>query len=338
MTRRGLACSIAARSAATAVAVGMAVAVCVTACAHDVSQDAQTGIDGFSSGAHVLALVDGTASVTGTVTYPGGDRVDWYSVDLPRPGSLDLDLTWKSSRPDQRVRVDVLDDNNVVLIHGKRFAHAHREHARLELAQGRLYLRVFAPRRSDAGTYKLTVSFSPEHALAAPPDDVAFPPELPEVPEPPEPPEPTASTRRTPHVGSACPTPPDVDLPACWTVMPCPSPPDRRVKACVRWPTWDCSKPDPDMPSDACQGRPSQVIGRVIKQEPSGDGLIITVSRGSDQGVMKTWHGSLLRGDSDEPLVGGELVVLRVDKRVVVAKVHVTLDMLTANTRVRLKP
>jgi hypothetical protein len=44
----------------------------------------------------------------------------------------------------------------------------------------------------------------------------------------------------------------------------------------------------------------------------------------------------VLRGDTDEPLRGGEVQVVRVEKALTVGKVRLTTDQLSSNSRVRL--
>lgn len=123
------------------------------------------------------------------------------------------------------------------------------------------------------------------------------------------------------HADCKCPTPPDVENPACWAVMPCPSPPDRRVRACV--PHSDAHLAD------------APVIGRILKTAV-GSGVLVTISVGSDAGVSKTSHASVLRGDTDE--VYAPATIIRVEARVTVARVTLTVDELNANPRVRFDP
>jgi hypothetical protein len=46
----------------------------------------------------------------------------------------------------------------------------------------------------------------------------------------------------------------------------------------------------------------------------------------------------VLQGSSDSPLPGGEVTVVRVDKKATLGKVHLTLDQLESNSRVKLSP
>ena len=130
-----------------------------------------------------------------------------------------------------------------------------------------------------------------------------------------------------------CPSPPDVENPACWGTMPCPRVPDRRVRAC--WPRLpacpDVDHPDPDNPN--CPA--SSVTGRVIKVEATGGDTLVTVGVGTAQGIAASWRATLLRGDSDDALLGGEVTILRVTARLTVGRAHMTVDALQANLRVR---
>ena len=56
----------------------------VGACAKHVPQDKATGSDGKIKGARPIELDNGEAKVRGIVTYPGGDRIDWRSIELPK--------------------------------------------------------------------------------------------------------------------------------------------------------------------------------------------------------------------------------------------------------------
>lgn len=135
------------------------------------------------------------------------------------------------------------------------------------------------------------------------------------------------------HADCKCPSPPDVELPACWNVMPCPNPPDRRVRACKHFPP-PC--PDGSQPSAADGQCPTTVVlGRVIRFEARDAELVISVSVGSNTGVTKNWSATLLRGDTDEPLSNGSIQLVRIDKAVSVGTVHVDADTLRRNNRVR---
>jgi len=80
------------------------------------------------------------------------------------------------------------------------------------------------------------------------------------------------------------------------------------------------------------------LICRIINVSFQGSTTIITVAAGSNDGVQKNWKACLVRGDSDEPVPGGEVEVIRVDKAVTIGKIHLTPDGLKGNRRVLLTP
>src|SRR5262245_64195004 len=85
-------------------AVGLALGallLTVAACPKMVPQDEHTGADGKPKGAKKIALENGEGKGRGIVTYPGGDRVDWKLIELPKDktGTLTLKLSWTPPRP-----------------------------------------------------------------------------------------------------------------------------------------------------------------------------------------------------------------------------------------------
>jgi len=83
--------------------------------------------------------------------------------------------------------------------------------------------------------------------------------------------------------------------------------------------------------------RVSPVIGRVINTAIQGSELTVTIGAGSSSGIRSNWTAHVLSGNNGEqPLAGGEIKVVRVDKAVTVGKVKLTADQLLANPRVRL--
>jgi hypothetical protein len=330
--------------------------VMIGGCAHEVSQDAATGPDGRISGAEPMELHDGVAIAKGIVTYPGGDRVDWKSLLLPGKGSVDLELSWRPPRPGLQVAMDVFDAQHAPLEasasrrNGQRRLTVHGVHQQI-------FVRIYAVDRGDAGRYQLVARFRPTvvaEAIDWFAQEIPDPPPLPAVPVPTlecddgmtfdpdhrrEPCRPRPCNEVPPGwpcVGSRCPNPPDPSIPACAAVMPCPTPPDRRIKACLHAFQVDCAHPTPDMPLDAC--RPGPVIGRIIAREVMGDELVVTIGVGTDRGVARTWRAFVLMGAEDNPLPGGEVLVVRVDKQRAIGKVKLTIDQIAANPRVRFEP
>ena len=229
--------------------------------------------------------------------------------------------------------------------------------AAIEGAKGKYFVRVYAVGRGDAGKYRLTVDF--KEAVAGPAFDplkleIPDPPKLAAVPEAEIPcdefqfdaknpacklvcPQ-TGAPPGWPACKDRCPTPPDVNVPACQATMDCPNPPDRRVKKCTAPKFPKCADPkNPDPANPNCDNiKIPPVIGRIIGNNVSGSDVIITIGAGTNSGVQKNWGATVLRGDTDQSLAGGEVMVVRVDKGVTVGKVHLTTDQLTSNSRVRL--
>lgn len=343
--------------------------LCASAtCARNVVQDSASGEDGKIKGAKALVLENGEAKANGIVTYPGGDRVDWKIVELPEKakGTLDIKLQWVPPRPGLQLAFDVFDEWNTPLTaskkgkkeKGEKRARGRMRTATLEGAKGKYFIRVYAVGRGDAGKYKLTVEF--KEALAGPGFDplkleIPEPPKLAAVPEPEVPcdefafdPKNPACRNVCPKSGAppgwppckdVCPTPPDINVPSCQATMPCPNPPDRRVRACKpsQWPKCNLAAPDPQNPNcDNAKADP--VVTRVLKNEVQGSDTIITIGAGSNSGIAKGWRATVLRGDTDQPLSGGDVTIIRIDKAATVGKVRLTTDQIKANDRVKFSP
>ena len=340
-------------------------------CAHNVPQDSQTGNDGKTKGARELKLENGEAKAQGIVTYPGGDRVDWKVIEIPenQKGTLDIKLSWTPPRPGLQLAFDVFDEWNTPLATSKKTGKkrsGRNRTASIEVkgkgvspGEGKYFIRVYAPNRGDAGKYKLTVEYKQE--LVGP----AFDPLKLEIPEPPK----LAAVpdvevecdddhfdknnpkcksycpafgapQGWPACKGKCPDPPDKENPACWATMDCPKPPDRRIKKCKNsaFPKCpDINNPDPDNPNcDNAKADP--VKARVIGNSVQGDSTVITISAGKKQGIGTSWKGQVLRGDSDSPMVGGEVIVIRVDETRTVGRVKLTTDQINSNPYVKLSP
>ena len=331
-------------------------------CAHNVSQDAKTGEDGKPKGAKTITIENGEGKATGIVTYPGGDRVDWKLVELPDKvrGQLDIELKWTPPRPGLQLAFDVFDEWNTPVVQSKRTSRRGRiRTATVTDAKGKYYIRVYAVGRGDAGKYKLTVDFKESTGpmtidltkvdIPDPPRLAAIPVDEPTCDEFTFDPKNNACRTVCPTTGAPpgwpacrgkCPDPPDASNPACWATMPCPNPPKREVRACKArdFPKCaDISNPDPANPNcDHATADP--VTARVINIAVQGADTIVTISAGTDQKVSRDWTGHVLRGDSDTPLDGGDVVIFRVTKRETFGKVHLTTDVISANPKVKLTP
>jgi hypothetical protein len=341
-------------------ALGFAILFALS-CAHNVPQDKKTGADGKVKGAKALSFENGEAKASGIVTYPGGDRVDWKLVELPEKqrGVLDIKLQWNPPRPGLQLAFDVFDEWNTPIVTSKKPSKRSKSRVRtasVDNAKGKYLIRVYAVGRGDAGKYKLTVEFkeaSGPMAIDLTKVEIPEPPKLAAIPEP----EATCSEfefdpknkacltvcpasgapPNWPACKGKCPDPPDPNNQACWDKV-CPNPPTSRAKACKLKDFPPCDKANPDMDNLKCQVKADPVTGRVIKTEVQGSDVIITVAVGSDQGVQKGWSGRVLRGDSESPLDGGDVLVIRVGKRETVGKVKLTTDQVTSNPKVKLSP
>jgi len=337
--------------------------VCAT-CAHNVPQDSKTGEDGKIKGAKALTFENGEAKAAGVVTYPGGDRIDWKLIEVPekQKGTLDIKLSWTPPRPGLQLAFDVFDEWNTPVasskVKGKKHAKGRTKSLTLENAKGKYFVRIYAVDRGDAGKYKLTAEF--KEVISGPGFDplkleIPEPPKLAAVPEAEVPCDEFAFDQKNPACKfvcpkqgappgwpackDVCPTPPDVNIVACLATMPCPQPPNRNVKACKKsaWGKCDLKNPDPQNPNcDDAKADP--VTTRVLKNEVQGSDTIITIGAGSNSGIQKGWRANVLRGDSDQPLSGGEVTIIRIDKAATVGKVKLTTDQIKANDRVKFSP
>jgi hypothetical protein len=298
--------------------------VCFAACANNVPQDRATGPDGKIKGALPVALDQGEGKVRGIVTYPGGDRVDWKLIELPagERGRLDLQMSWTTPRPGLKVAFDVFDQWNVPVVNASSNARTGRTRsASIDRAMGKYFVRIYAPRRMDAGAYTLQAAFMAEDKK---PDDIAKilalqisdPPKLPDVPPPPS----TCETH-DPH-DRACDTVCAPGAPLTW-------------KGCVPPPPPTVTTVTPPLPPVQL---PDPVLTRVLKFEVTSAGLEITVAAGSAHGVGKTWKANVLRGTTMSTLAGGTGTILRVNKQTTIILVNLTTNAVNANPQVQLSP
>jgi len=306
---------------------GLAIAACVIAigCANNVPQDKSTGPDGRQKGALPIKLENGEATVKGIVTYPGGDRVDWKIVELPegKKGRLDFSMKWTTPRPGLQLGFDVFDQYNQPVANAKGSKGRLREASVIE-AKGKYFVRVFAKGRGDAGAYRLAVAFK-EGEVVKIPDPLSM-----EIPDPP---------RLAGVPGMPCETF-DAKDPDCRDVCP-PNGAPPNWKPCIL--SGQQQPPPPPVtvappPTTPTAPPAKPILTRVIKVDVSGDNVIVTLAAGSEMGVDKNWQGKVMRGDTKQPLVGGKITIIRVDKQRTIAKVPLTTDIVTANPLVLLEP
>jgi hypothetical protein len=297
----------------TAYVAGFAIAS--AACAHSVREDAASGRDGTQAGARIVRIDHGTATLSGIVTYPGGDRVDWAEIALPEHerGTLDLRLGWTPPRPGLQLAFDVFDGANRPVASADSAGTdarrtGNRRSATVQGATGSYYVRIFAVERGDAGAYRLTATFRPDPEPAAPPVELAAPPRPGEVSEPELP----------------CATSTDPGGPPCGDDREpgvAPRPAGRRFASTDR--IGDVARP---------------ITSRIRSTMIQSSVVVVVIDAGTDQGVLRTWKATVLRGDGDAPLDGGDIILLRVERRIAVGKTHLTVEQLADNPRVRLTP
>ncbi len=351
-----------ARVLGVSLALILALAV-VAACARNVKQDAKTGEDGKSDGAVELTMTNNEVIAKGIVTYPGGDRVDWRTFELPKDqvGTMTVKVVWTPPRPGLDLQVAVLNQWNHVVQETKplpRRSKKRKKEITIENAKGKYFLQIYAPKRGDAGKYSITVTF----ATAAPVDSfdwlkepIADPPKLAAVPPPPVDCTPTQFDKKNPACATVCPmpadpawpacagvcpTPPDPAIPSCLESMPCPNPPDRKFKKCTAADFPPCKAampPDEKKKNPNCDRYcPPDVIAELTNKVPEGDNTTVTINAGKADGVDKGWSGELLN-DSDQPIRNSKFTVTVVTNQAAVAKVKVPTGSIPEGARVRLR-
>ena len=222
---------------------------------------------------------------------------------------------------------------------GKKRSAAARPHRRsLENAKGKYFIRVYAVGRGDAGKYKLTVEF--KETLVGPAFDplkleIPDPPKLAAVPEPSKPCDEFNVRREEPGVQARCARRPARRRAGRACKGKCPDPPDdrrsrragddavpqpaRRARQGVQAerlvpPCPDMKNPDPNNPN-CDSSRPIRSSGASIGREVQGGDVDHHDRRRHAIRASKTaGRASVLRGDSDKPLDGGDVTVIRVDK------------------------
>ncbi len=299
------------------------VCVLASACANNVPQDRSTGPDGKVKGATPIVLVENEGRANGIVTYPGGDRVDWRAITLPagKKGRLDVQLTYSTPRPGLKLAFDVFDQWNVPVKDAVVTGAGRVKSTTVDKAKGKYLIRIYAPRRGDAGQYKLAATFREE------PPPVVFNPITLAIQDPPKLPE-------VPAAPSSCDAFDAAD-PACATKCPPGAPPT--WKGCAPPVTTPpVTTPTVTTPPPLPPAKP--VVARVIKVDVDGNSLNIVVGGGSEQGIGKDWKVSVLRGDTTSPLSGGTGTVVRVNKTTTIIRVKLTSQQIMANSNVQLSP
>ena len=295
-------------------------ALSLAGCKTTISQKASSGKDYRYKGAKEIKLDDDLEgrSRRDVVTYPGGDREDWKFFVIPegQRGELEVRVKHRPPRPDLDVAFNVYDEFFERVGRAKPKPGDRTKKVTIEDARaGKYYVQVYAPRRMDAGKYRVRIRFKPKAVAAKEPEPgpEAFPdpPKLPAVPEPEETPE------KVP-----CPNDPTRFQPDCAPVakVPCPN---------------DPTKFEPDCPAVE-DVKPVQA--RILDYKISASqGTVIVVDKGKKHGVDRGWKGQLL-SRSGGPVPGGAFTVTRVTSRQSTGKVRLTVDQVKAAGRVLLSP
>jgi hypothetical protein len=92
----------------------------------------------------------------------------------------------------------------------------------------------------------------------------------------------------------------------------------------------------PPTPPTCTDGIPIRVFAQIIGIVHYNSQLIVTISAGSRAGVTRDWTAHLLRRGSDDPLPGGEIQIVRVEKTLSIGKVRLAEDEILDNQRVKL--
>lgn len=283
-------------------------------CARNVAQHANSGKDYRYKGAKKVELEDGEARVRDIVTYPGGDRVDWKVVELPegKQGTLRVKLRWRPPRPGMDLAFDIYDEwfDRVARVKPSKRGDKRSKQVKLKNAAGKYYIHIYAPRRMDAGRYTLNLRFKESKQGALPSADelaglIEDPPVLPAVSPPKE---------KTQEELAA---------------------EEEARKAAEEQARLDAEQREADLARQAELNKP--IYSRITRTQRSSSGVIITISAGKNREVDKGWSGTILRGDSNSPLPGGEFKVIRVTRSESIAKVQLSMDQVTANPRVELR-
>ncbi len=331
----------------------------VAGCARTVKQDAKTGKDGKYKGAKAITLEADEGDASGIVTYPGGDRVDWKLIELPKDkrGTVELELSWKPPRPGLDLAFDVYDEYGTKLggVKPKKPSAARNSKKKrgkksltLENVKGKVYVEVYASNRGDAGKYKLSVKFAELVANATPVFDpgavpIPDPPKLAAVPPPCDP---TAIDAKNPEckgVSPPCdPAKPDKTNPNCSGVAtPCdPNALDPTNPSCI--PLYpECDPLAIDAKNPKCKGvtkpKAKPVDGVIINVDVNDSGTIITINKGKKEGVDRGWTGEIV-SSGGKGISNGDFTVFRVTERQSFAKVKISRDTVNNNLKVKLYP
>ena len=282
-------------------------------CVKNVSYKAKSGKDYRYKGAKTIKLDGGEARVNDIVTYPGSDREDWKVFEIPEglQGDMRIKVRWRPARPGMGVGVNVYDQYFERLERLKRMRNRSKTLKVRNLKPGKYYIHVYAPKRIDAGKYRLSLSFRERKPAKVPTleelaGQIDDPPILPAVIEP---------VVKTPEEIAA---------------------EEAEKQRLADEKTASDQLQADENAKQAELNKP--VMARVRRTQSSGSGgVIITINVGRNKGVERDWVGTLLNGRSSDPLPDGDFKIIRVTARESIAKVRLAVDQVKSNPRVRLR-
>ena len=302
-------------------------------CAHNVPQDRATGADGRVKGAAPIVFDNGEARVKGVVTYPGGDRVDWKVIELPEKtrGKLDLQLTWKTPRPGLQVGMDVFDQYNLPVVATNA---AHRRGGRSRTATindavGKYFVRIYAPKRGDAGAYTLTANFIGDDTPGG--DELIRKTPIPDPPKLAAVPEVEGTCDVFDPADKDCKKVCHADAPVGWKAC------DGRDAKAVRDAEIEAIK---TARAECLKNQPKQVKVRIIHVEVSGDIVNVKLDKGTDHVTLLDtgWTARVLVNGTEKPIDNGAITLKSVGKTITRGSSGLTVDQLNSNPQVRLTP
>lgn len=319
-------------------------------CPSVVKQDSKTGTDGKADGAEKIELSEeGEGSDSDNVTYPGGDRVDWKSFEVPGEGDVEVSLKWTSPRPNLDLSMNILDDtfNIVKRVAPEPASGKTRKSAEFPVSEkGTYYVQVYASERGDAGDYTLDVTWTKKRPIVVEGPPLPNPPRLPAIPAAiaekgggggGDPTKPKGSVENPCKVGENCPPGAAYVNPACPDAPPAPigtpCPPGPAVNPM-------CPEAGPLPVGAPC---PPKVIppraGRITEVSMSGQEIVVTIDKGSNQGIGKGWSGVVFAGKSGNKIVpNSDFQIFKVTEDESYGKIRkLSRDDLGDNNRVELR-
>jgi hypothetical protein len=318
----------------------LAAAVLAVGCYKTVDQHENTGEDGFYEGADILQLdASDRVEVEDTVSYPGGDRIDWTAVELTKgmQGIVTVELSWVSPRPGGDLSFIVYDRYGKI---GSAKPKEHRTRKKrgkksvtIADVSGTLFIEVYASLRSDAGEYELTVSFEATRSKKPGELSVPMPPRIAAI-------YPPCDLKAIDESNPDC-----VGKTAPAVVVPCnPKALDRDNPECLPYYP-ECDAKNIDTTNPKCDGvtpvAPDPIVleAMVTDWDNSGTGTKITINIGSKDGVEKGWTGYLVdsaSGKKATPLENGTFTIDSVKPEASYGKVKASPTIVKKNLSVRL--